>query len=86
MRNWYELLPVLASTRAFLAWNVLYYERNKRIPLLLVSYAVREMFSPDYGCKKLILFQYEFSYNRENLVLFLAWRDPYLKCMIFSPG
>ena len=41
--------------------------------LLLVSYAVRAMFlakivrtSPDYGCKKLILFQYEFSYNREN--------------------
>ena len=36
------------------------------MPLLLVSYAVRAMFLPDYGCKKLILFQYEFSYNREN--------------------
>ena len=43
------------------------------MPLLLVSYAVREMFlakivgtSPDYGCKKLILFQQEFSYNQEN--------------------
>ena len=36
------------------------------MPLLVVSYAVRAMFSADHGCKKLILFQYEFSYNREN--------------------
>ena len=36
------------------------------MPLLLVSNAARAMFSPDYGFKKLILFQYEFSYNREK--------------------
>ena len=42
------------------------------MPLFLVSYAARVKFLakivrtlPDYGCKKLILFQYEFSYNRE---------------------
>ena len=36
------------------------------MPLLLVSYAVKVMFLPDYASKKLILFQYEFFYNREN--------------------
>ena len=59
-------LPLLAWSHAFLAWNVLYYKRSKCMPLLLLSYAVRAIFSPDYGYKKLILFQYEFSYNRKN--------------------
>ena len=40
VQNWYELLSILESTHAFLASNVLYYERIKCIPLLLVSYAV----------------------------------------------
>ena len=66
VRNWYELLPVLASTLAFLAWNVLYYIRNKRMPLLLVSYAVIAMFSPDYGCKRAHTEIGWISYNREN--------------------
>ena len=74
-KNWYELQRILASTHAFLAWNVLYYKRVKRWPLSLMSYAVRAIFitkiaqpSPCYVCKKLILFQQEFSYNQENTI------------------
>ena len=44
VQNWYELLPILASTQAFLAWDVLHHKKINRIPLLLVLYALRAIF------------------------------------------
>ena len=55
-----QILPVLASTRAFLAWNILYYERSKRMPLLQCHVLSQQGSHLTTVVKELILKQDEF--------------------------